>query len=128
MSSPCSATIRWSSRSSTSSRPNRSARSAYPIMPPRRAHDSTSPVSRNSGIQGPLGIIAGGGQLPCVIAGAAVARGLDLHIVGIRGEARTEIERFPHTWIKWGEVGKLFAALDENRCRDLVIIGGVTRP
>jgi UDP-2,3-diacylglucosamine hydrolase len=98
-------------------------------MPRRRAHDSISPVPRDSsGIQGPLGIIAGGGQLPCVIAGAAVARGLDLHIVGIRGEARAEIERFPHTWIKWGEVGKLFAALDEHRCHDLVIIGGVTRP
>jgi DUF1009 family protein len=98
-------------------------------MPRRRAHDSISPVPRDSsGIQGPLGIIAGGGQLPCVIAGAAVARGLDLHIVGIRGETRAEIERFPHTWIKWGEVGKLFAALDEHRCHDLVIIGGVRRP
>src|SRR5262245_19516084 len=124
MSSLCSAKIRWSSRSSTSSRRNRSARSACPTMPRRRALDSISPVPRDSGgIQGPLGIIAGGGQLPCVIAGAAAARGLDLHIIGIRGEARAEIERFPHTWIKWGEVGKLFAALEENRCRDLVIIG-----
>jgi DUF1009 family protein len=97
-------------------------------MPQRRAHDSTARVSRESGIQGPLGIIAGGGQLPCVIAAAAAARGLGLHIVGIRGEASHDIERYPHTWIKWGEVGRLFAALDENRCRDLVIIGGVTRP
>ena len=39
-----------------------------------------------------------------------------------------EIERFPHTWIKWGEIGKLFTALDGKGCRDLVIIGGVTRP
>ena len=79
-------------------------------------------------IEGPLGIIAGGGLLPCVIAESAAARGLDLHIVGIRGEAGEEIERFPHTWIKWGEIGKLFTALDDKGCRDLVIIGGVTRP
>ena len=79
-------------------------------------------------IKGPLGIIAGGGQLPCVVAEAAEARGLPLHIVGIRGEASPAIERFPHTWIKWGEFGKLFAALNDNACRDLVIIGGVTRP
>ena len=35
--SPCSTAIRSSSRSSTSSKPNRSARSAYPIMPRRQA-------------------------------------------------------------------------------------------
>jgi DUF1009 family protein len=98
-------------------------------MPRRPAHDSIARNPRDGGrIAGPLGIIAGGGLLPCVIAEAAAARGLDLHIVGIRGEARDEIERYPHTWIKWGEVGKLFAALDDKGCRDLVIIGGVTRP
>lgn len=79
-------------------------------------------------ISGPLGIIAGGGVLPCVVAEAAKARGLPLHIVGISGEASRAIERYPHTWVKWGEVGKLFAALDKHGCRDLVIIGGVTRP
>lgn len=79
-------------------------------------------------IQGPLGIIAGGGGLPCVVAEAAKVRGLSLHIVGIRGEASDAIERFPHTWVKWGEVGKLFDALEKHDCRDLVIIGGVTRP
>lgn len=79
-------------------------------------------------IAGPLGIIAGRGPLPCVLAESATARGLPLHIVAIRGEAREEIERFPHTWIKWGEIGKMFAALDNNGCGDLVIIGGVNRP
>ena len=79
-------------------------------------------------IEGPLGIIAGRGPLPCVLAEAASARGLPLHIVGIRGEAREEIERFPHTWVKWGEIGKMFRALDKNGCGDLVIIGGVNRP
>ena len=98
-------------------------------MPRPRAGDGRAPKPRDGGkIEGSLGIIAGGGLLPCVIAEAAAGRGIELHIVGIRGEAREEIERFPHTWIKWGEVGKLFAALDGNRCRDLVIIGGVTRP
>ena len=98
-------------------------------MPRLRADDGRAPLLRDGGkIEGPLGIIAGGGLLPCVIAEAAAGRGIELHIVGIRGEAREEIECFPHTWIKWGEVGKLFAALDGNGCRDLVIIGGVTRP
>jgi DUF1009 family protein len=79
-------------------------------------------------VRGPLGIIAGKGPLPCIVAEAALARGLPLHVVGIRGEASEAIERFPHTWIKWGEVNKLFGALENNGCRDLVIIGGVSRP
>jgi DUF1009 family protein len=79
-------------------------------------------------IEGSLGIIAGRGPLPCAIAEAASRRGVALHIVGIRGEARDEIERFPHTWVKWGEIGKMFHALDSNGCGDIVIIGGVNRP
>ena len=79
-------------------------------------------------VTGPLGIIAGQGPLPCVLAELTVAHGVPLHIVAIRGEASEEIERFPHTWIKWGEIGKLFAALKGSGCTDLVIIGGVNRP
>jgi DUF1009 family protein len=93
-------------------------------MSQRQAAD----VNIRSAVQGPLGIIAGGGTLPCVVAEAAAARGVPLHIVGIRGEARKEIERFPHTWVTWGEVGKVFATLNQAGCRDLVIIGGVSRP
>jgi len=98
-------------------------------MPQPPADDLAAPKPRDIGkIAGPLGIIAGGGPLPCVLAESAKSRGLALHIVGIRGEACEEIERYPHTWMKWGEIGKLFAALDGGGCRDLVIIGAVTRP
>jgi UDP-2,3-diacylglucosamine hydrolase len=51
-----------------------------------------------------------------------------VHIIGIRGEAEEAIASFPHSWVKWGEAGKLFATLEDRGCRDLVIIGGVTRP
>ncbi|HEV3242050.1 MAG TPA: UDP-2,3-diacylglucosamine diphosphatase LpxI [Methyloceanibacter sp.] len=78
--------------------------------------------------EGPLAIIAGGGTLPCALADAAMAKGRAVHILGIRGEAEEKIERYPYTWLKWGEVGKLFATLDDQGCRDLVIIGAVTRP
>jgi UDP-2,3-diacylglucosamine hydrolase len=78
--------------------------------------------------EGPLAIIAGSGTLPCAVAEAAEARGREVHILAIRGEADAAISRFPHTWLKWGEVGKLFATLEDQGCRDLVIIGGVKRP
>ena len=98
-------------------------------MSQRRPADSPAPfVPEPVPIEGTLGIIAGRGSLPCVVADAAITRGIPLHVVGINGEASEDIERFPHTWLKWGEVGRLFAALKENNCTDLVIIGGVSRP
>jgi len=77
---------------------------------------------------GPLAVIAGGGALPLAIADAARAAGREVHLIGIRGEATDAIERYPHAWLKWGEVGKLFSTLELRRCRDLVIIGSVSRP
>jgi DUF1009 family protein len=94
-------------------------------MSPRRAKAERAAPAANVKIggEGPLAIIAGGGSLPLTIADAAAARGREVHIVGIRA-----ISRFSHTWLKWGEVGKLFATLEGQDCRDLVIIGAVTRP
>jgi len=98
-------------------------------MSQRRAADINAPlVPETAKVDGPLGIIAGQGLLPCVLADAAAAHNIPLHIVAIRGEASEDIERFPHTWIKWGEVGKLLGALEKHGCGDLVIIGGVNRP
>lgn len=98
-------------------------------MSQRQAADNSRPAAYQAAkIEGPLGIIAGRGSLPIVIAEAALAADTPVHIVGIRGEAAEDIERFPHTWMKWGEIGKLFNALSQNDCADLVIIGGVNRP
>lgn len=85
-------------------------------------------MSEVTKITGPLAIIAGQGPLPCVLAEAVAAHEIPLHIVALRGEADEEIERFPHTWMKWGEIGKLFGALEKSGCNDLVIIGAVNRP
>ena len=75
-----------------------------------------------------LGILAGGGVLPVAVAEAAIAGGRDVHIVAIRGEADPAIERFQHNWVRWGEIGLLLDSFKRARCRELVIIGSVTRP
>jgi DUF1009 family protein len=93
-----------------------------------KAELSVSKAEAVASENGPLAIIAGGGTLPLALAAAAAAQGRAVHILGIRGEADAKISRFAHTWLKWGEVGKLFATLDGLGCRDLVIIGSVSRP
>jgi UDP-2,3-diacylglucosamine hydrolase len=99
-------------------------------MSQRRAKAELSPSAADLDTKqdGPLAVIAGGGTLPIALAAAAAAQGRAVHVLGIRGEADAKISRFPHTWLKWGEVGKLFATLEELGCQDLVIIGSVSRP
>ena len=75
-----------------------------------------------------IGILAGGGRLPLMIAESAAARGIAVHIVAIRGEADPEIERFPHTWVNWGQIGRMLTTLRREGGQQLVIAGGVRRP
>ncbi|HEX5600035.1 MAG TPA: hypothetical protein VFX46_05340, partial [Hyphomicrobiaceae bacterium] len=77
---------------------------------------------------GPLGILAGNGDLPLEVANAVRAQGRDVHLVAIRGEAEPGIEAHPHTWIGLGQIGGMLRAFREAGCRDLVILGGVRRP
>ncbi len=75
-----------------------------------------------------IGILAGGGRLPLMIAESVTARGGHVHIVAIDGEADPAIGHFPHTWVNWGQIGRMVAALRRSGCRQLVIAGGVRRP
>lgn len=77
---------------------------------------------------GPVGFICGSGRLPIEAAESALAAGREVFLVGLRGAADPEIERFPHVWVRLGEVGKLFKALDKAGARDITLLGGVQRP
>jgi DUF1009 family protein len=85
------------------------------------------PEALQSG-RAPLGILAGGGSLPVDIAARVVAAGRAVHIVGIDSEAETSITRFPHEIVNWGRIGRLLASFRQAGCRELVIVGSVTRP
>ncbi|MBX3503942.1 MAG: UDP-2,3-diacylglucosamine diphosphatase LpxI [Parvibaculum sp.] len=75
-----------------------------------------------------LGIAAGSGPLPAMLAEAALAAGRDVYVIGIEGAAEKEIERFPHAWVRLGAMGEFLRLLKENRCEDIVLIGGIKRP
>ena len=75
-----------------------------------------------------IGILAGGGRLPLMIAESAAARGTGVHIVAIRGEADPEVARFPHTWVNLAQIGRMLATLRREGGEQLVIAGGVRRP
>ncbi|MDR3375652.1 MAG: UDP-2,3-diacylglucosamine diphosphatase LpxI [Ancalomicrobiaceae bacterium] len=73
----------------------------------------------------PLGILAGGGDMPLAVAEAARALGRPVTIVGIKGEASAAIASHRHAWIGRGQLGTLFRLLRRDGIRDLVLIGGI---
>jgi DUF1009 family protein len=76
-----------------------------------------------------LGIIAGGGPLPANVAAAARAAGRAVFIVGLEGFADPAIlAPWPHEMRRLGAAARIIAALRENGCQDLVMIGPVRRP
>ena len=78
---------------------------------------------------GPLGILAGGGDLPGQVAAAAAAAGRRVFLVGLAGHADAAVlAPWPHTVLRIGAAGAILAALHAQGCRDLVLIGRVRRP
>jgi UDP-2,3-diacylglucosamine hydrolase len=76
-----------------------------------------------------LGIIAGGGVLPAKVAAAARAAGRGVYIVGLEGFADPAVlAPWPHEMRRLGAASRIIAALRENGCQDLVMIGPVRRP
>ena len=76
----------------------------------------------------PIGILAGNGKFPGEVARAIEARGGRVVIVGIDGEAGAELAGFEVVCAGWGEVGRILAAFKDAGCREIVVVGGVTRP
>lgn len=75
----------------------------------------------------PVAIICGGGAIPPAVVEAACRTGREVKVVGIKGEADASLERYRPTELGWGQIGKLFDVLKRARCRDVVLIGNITK-
>lgn len=76
----------------------------------------------------PLAILAGGGELPALLADAALKAGRAAHVFAIAGEADpSAFGDIPVHTLRWGEIGKLFRLADERGCREAVFIGSIAR-
>jgi UDP-2,3-diacylglucosamine hydrolase len=95
---------------------------------PSAAMGRKAPSDRASGKGERLAILCGGGKVPLEVAAAAAEAGRDFVVLAVRGQAGSEIERFPHEWLHVGEVGRLFKLLAKHDCAELVITGHVRRP
>jgi UDP-2,3-diacylglucosamine hydrolase len=77
----------------------------------------------------PLGIICGSGTVPYAVADAVMHRGRPVVLFPLRGWAdATAVETYSHHWIALGQFGRFCRLAHAERCRDLVLVGGLIRP
>src|ERR1700730_5271830 len=77
----------------------------------------------------PLGIICGSGTVPYAVADAVMRRGRPVVLFPLRGWANAmAVETYSHHWIRLGQFGRFCRLAHAERCRDLVLVGGLIRP
>lgn len=76
----------------------------------------------------PIGILAGHGSLPVEIARAITQRGRRVQIVAIDAAISPELRAFPYAGLGLGQVGAILKAFHSAGCKEIVIVGGTSRP
>jgi DUF1009 family protein len=76
-----------------------------------------------------LGLIAGGGSFPIMIAKAAQAKGMKLYAVAHIDETDPQVASLSDAieWVRLGQVGRLIKFLKKNNVRDAVMAGKITK-
>lgn len=76
-----------------------------------------------------LGIVAGRGHFPALLIAACRSQGRPFYVLALKGHAEPELlGDVPADWITLGQAGQGFALLRQHGVREVVFIGGVTRP
>ncbi len=75
-----------------------------------------------------VGIIAGSGVLPRLIAEGRAEQGAGYHVIALEGAAGDWVARHPSTTATLGKVGGILKALRTAGCDAIVFAGGLARP
>jgi DUF1009 family protein len=76
-----------------------------------------------------LGLIAGGGDLPRVVARSARADGADVFVVALVGSLTQDwVQDFPYAFLSPGEPGRIIKALKGHGAKQVLLAGKVDRP
>lgn len=76
-----------------------------------------------------LAIIAGGGDLPKILAQFCKQQEKPYWIIALEGQADPEwIADHPHTWVALGQIKSILQILEKHQISSLVFAGAVSRP
>jgi UDP-2,3-diacylglucosamine hydrolase len=77
----------------------------------------------------PLAIVCGAGNMPYRVADAVIGRGGGVVLFPLAGWADpAQVKRYRHHWARLGQLGRLRRIARQEGCRDVVLIGALTRP
>ena len=77
----------------------------------------------------PLGILAGGGELPFLLVQASRASGREPFVIAFNGFTEQRVVAGTrHAWVDLAKVGQTMRHLHEAGCRAVVFAGGMRRP
>ena len=77
----------------------------------------------------PLGIVAGGGELPLALARAVCEDGRPVFVLGLEGIADPgTLVDFRHAWVSLGEFARAVSLLRQAGCSEVTLAGKVRRP
>lgn len=76
-----------------------------------------------------IGLIAGNGRLPLMLAQHLRAAGHRVAAIGHLGETRKDLKKLVDSlkWVQVGELGKMIRLLQEDGIRQVLLIGGVAK-
>jgi len=78
---------------------------------------------------GPVAIICGGGSFPFSVADALIRQGRRVVLFALHPFADAKaVERYPHYWARFGQLGYIVRTARKEGCRDVIFIGTVVRP
>lgn len=95
---------------------------------PDRPQKATVQPGRGGRAMPKLGLIAGGGALPGVLAGHVERAGQPLYVLRLKGFAEPELGDRPGAEVGLAEIGKAFKALKGAGVRQVCLAGVVSRP
>src|SRR5262245_35658387 len=77
----------------------------------------------------PLAIVCGAGNMPYRVADAVIGRGRRVVLFALAGWADpAQVKRYRHHWTRLGQLGRVRRIARQEGCRDMVLIGALTRP
>ncbi|MEP0235475.1 UDP-2,3-diacylglucosamine diphosphatase LpxI [Roseibium sp.] len=91
-----------------------------------------APVSASMSFQeqskaAPVAVICGNGRIPLQVLDGLASQQRAAYVVAIKGEAETELQARADIELGWGEIGRLYKSMAKAGCKQVLLIGGVTK-
>ncbi|MBY0500948.1 MAG: UDP-2,3-diacylglucosamine diphosphatase LpxI [Alphaproteobacteria bacterium] len=77
----------------------------------------------------PIALLAGRGELPHLLVDIFQSQNRPFVILAFKGQTEEDfVTNLPHTWLHMGEVGAASAYLKQNKIKEVVMAGAISRP